>query len=40
MMVMGTYYVNDLFTGIKLVPGDYVVQNFKTLFTVPILDLL
>lgn len=37
MMVMGTYYVNDLFTGIKLIPGDYVVQNFKTLFTVPIL---
>ncbi|MDR1287018.1 MAG: carbohydrate ABC transporter permease [Treponema sp.] len=36
MMVMGTYYINDLFTGIKMVPGNYVLQNLKTLFTVPI----
>jgi multiple sugar transport system permease protein/cellobiose transport system permease protein len=36
MIVMGTYYINDLFTGIKLVPGTYVLQNMKTLFTVPI----
>lgn len=37
MMVMGTYYINDLFTGIKIVPGNYMMQNMKTLFTVPIL---
>jgi cellobiose transport system permease protein len=36
MMVMGTYYINDLFTGIKIIPGNYVLQNMKTLFTVPI----
>jgi len=36
MMVMGTYYINDLFTGIKMVPGNYIMQNMKTLFTVPI----
>lgn len=38
MMVMGTYYINDLFTGIKLVPGNYVMENFKTLLNVPILS--
>ncbi len=36
MMVMGSYYINDLFTGIKLVPGNYTLQNYKTLLTVPI----
>lgn len=34
MIVMGTYYSNDLYTGIKLFPGDYLVENFKTLMKV------
>jgi cellobiose transport system permease protein len=36
MMIMGTYYANDLFTGIKLLPGNYLNENLKTLFTINI----
>lgn len=37
MLVMGTYSINDLFTGIKLWPGNHMLNNLTTLFTVPIL---
>lgn len=37
MLIMGTYYINDLFTGIKLLPGSYTMKNFETLMRVPIL---
>lgn len=30
MIVMGTYYSEDLYTGIKLWPGDYFRQNLHT----------
>lgn len=31
MTIMGTYYTNDLFTGLKLLPGSYVLQNLKSI---------
>lgn len=34
MIMMSTYNSNDLYTGIKLIPGDYLAENFKTLFTI------
>lgn len=37
MLIMGTHSINDLFKGIHLLPGKYLAQNWKTLFTVPIL---
>ena len=27
MLIMGTYYTDQLYTGIKLLPGDYLMQN-------------
>jgi multiple sugar transport system permease protein/cellobiose transport system permease protein len=30
MIMMGTYINEDLFLGIKLYPGDYFIQNFKS----------
>lgn len=36
MIIMGTYYANDLFTGIKLLPGDYLVENFKSIMSIDI----
>jgi cellobiose transport system permease protein len=33
MLVMGTYYQNDLFTGIKLLPGNFLAENWKTLMS-------
>ena len=36
MIIMGTHYANDLFTGIKLLPGAYLLENFKTLLTIDI----
>jgi len=30
MIVMGTHYNEDLFKGIPLLPGDYFVENLKT----------
>ena len=38
MLIMGTYSINDLFTGIKLLPGTNLSKNWNTLFTVPILS--
>lgn len=37
MIMMGTYYSNDLFTGIKILPGDYLKENLATLKTINIL---
>jgi multiple sugar transport system permease protein/cellobiose transport system permease protein len=37
MVMMGTYYSNDLFTGIKILPGDYLKENLATLKTINIL---
>jgi|HigsolmetaGSP12D_1036236.scaffolds.fasta_scaffold00567_2 multiple sugar transport system permease protein/cellobiose transport system permease protein len=31
MIIMGTYVSEDLYTGLKLLPGNYLVQNFKTI---------
>lgn len=30
MIMMGTYYSEDLYTGVKLLPGDYLAENMKT----------
>lgn len=30
MIIMGTHYSEDLYTGIKLLPGEYLRQNFQT----------
>ncbi len=38
MLIMGTYYTNDLFTGMKFIPGNYLGENIKTLFTIDILS--
>lgn len=38
MLIMGTYYTNDLFTGMKFIPGDYLGENMKTLFSIDILS--
>jgi len=35
MLNMGTYFANDLFRGIKLLPGDYLIENLKTISTIP-----
>jgi len=32
MIVMGTYYSEDLYTGIKIIPGDFLIQNLQTVF--------
>ncbi|MFC5468045.1 carbohydrate ABC transporter permease [Cohnella suwonensis] len=32
MTVMGTHYNEDLFKGIPILPGDYLVENLKTVF--------
>jgi multiple sugar transport system permease protein/cellobiose transport system permease protein len=37
MVMMGTYNSNDLFKGIKWLPGNYTAENLKTLFTIDIL---
>lgn len=37
MLIMGTYYNEDLFTGLKLLPGNYLLQNMKTVFAKDIL---
>ncbi|KQX48728.1 carbohydrate ABC transporter permease [Paenibacillus sp. Root444D2] len=29
MIIMGTYYANDLFQGVVLLPGNYFIQNLK-----------
>jgi len=34
MMTMSTYLSEDLFTGIKLLPGNYLIENFKTVMAV------
>lgn len=36
MIIMGTYYANDLYTGIKLLPANYLFENFKTLLSIDI----
>jgi multiple sugar transport system permease protein/cellobiose transport system permease protein len=30
MIIMGTYYSEDLYTGVKLLPGDFFRQNLNT----------
>ena len=36
MILMGTYYSNDLFTGIKILPGDFLKENLSTIRTINI----
>ena len=31
MFIMGTYKNEDIFKGLKMLPGDYVLENFKTI---------
>ncbi|MBW7457148.1 carbohydrate ABC transporter permease [Paenibacillus sepulcri] len=31
MIVMGTYVSEDLYTGLKLLPGNYFIENFKSI---------
>ena len=31
MFIMGTYKNEDIFTGLKLLPGDYIAKNFETI---------
>jgi cellobiose transport system permease protein len=33
MLVMGTYVSEDLFTGIKLLPGDFLLGNLRSVFS-------
>jgi cellobiose transport system permease protein len=33
MVVMGTYRSEDLFMGLKLLPGDYLLGNLRTVFS-------
>ncbi|BBI32843.1 carbohydrate ABC transporter permease [Cohnella abietis] len=37
MLIMSTYQSNDLYTSIKLLPGNYLGENFKTLFSIDFL---
>ncbi|MFF2483936.1 carbohydrate ABC transporter permease [Paenibacillus sp. NPDC058071] len=37
MIMMSTYNSNELYTGIKLYPGNYLAENFKTLFSIDFL---
>ncbi|WP_028562827.1 carbohydrate ABC transporter permease [Paenibacillus pinihumi] len=37
MMIMSTYESNELYTGIKLLPGSYLGENLKTLFSIDFL---
>jgi multiple sugar transport system permease protein/cellobiose transport system permease protein len=30
MIIMGTYYSEDLYTGVKLLPGNFLIENMKT----------
>jgi multiple sugar transport system permease protein/cellobiose transport system permease protein len=30
MIIIGTYYTEDLYTGLKLLPGDYLGENIRT----------
>ncbi|NHN29847.1 carbohydrate ABC transporter permease [Paenibacillus sp. S3N08] len=30
MIIMGTYVSEDLYTGFKILPGNYLIENFKT----------
>ncbi len=32
MLIMGTYKNEEIFTGLKLLPGNYVLENFKTIW--------
>ena len=34
MINMGTYQSNELYKGIKLLPGNYLVENFKSLLAI------
>ncbi len=31
MIIMGTQYTNDLFKGLTLIPGNYLLENFRTI---------
>lgn len=31
MIIMGTYKNEEIFTGLKLLPGTYILENFKTI---------
>lgn len=31
MIIMGTYYTDQLYTGIKLLPGNYLMENLKNI---------
>jgi ABC-type sugar transport system, permease component len=34
MVNMGTYKANELYTGIKLIPSNYIIENFKSLMAI------
>lgn len=36
MLMMGTYKTSDLYSSVKLLPGDYVKENFKRVLSTPI----
>lgn len=36
MLMMGTYKTSELYSSIKLVPGDYLVENMKRVLSTPI----
>lgn len=38
MLMMGTYHSNELFTGIKVLPGKYLLQNIKSLMQINLLN--
>lgn len=31
MLIMGTYYTDQLYTGVKLLPGNYLLQNLRNI---------
>ena len=31
MLIMGTYQNEEIFTGLKLLPGTYLLENLKTI---------
>ena len=32
VFIMGTYYSEDIFKGLPILPGDYLMENLKTVF--------
>ena len=32
VFIMGTYYSEDIFKGLPIIPGSYLLENLKTVF--------